>query len=144
MSNPSKRIGTETESRVVNWLRQTGFPDARREVLHGSKDQGDIVICASPLVIAECKGGKAAEQASAGQIVQWMTETETEAVNAGADLAALIVRRWRRHVEQWDVWLPATDWVLLVTGESVLPDPRPVPLRGSLVDFGRLLRGWVR
>ncbi len=43
MSNPSKQKGTAFETAVVNYLRAAGR-NARRLVLTGSKDSGDIAV----------------------------------------------------------------------------------------------------
>ena len=138
-----KDIGTDAERTAQRWLTQVGWPDCERIALHGAQDQGDLIVCRSPRIIAEVKGGKTAEKAGPGMLADWWEQTETEAVNAGADLAVLIVRRFNRHVEAWDAWMPAHDWALLTTGESVLPLKPPVLLRGSLASWSRLARRWA-
>lgn len=138
-----KDIGTDAERTAQRWLSMVGWTDCERIALHGSQDQGDLIVCRSPRIIAEVKGGKAADQASAATIGEWMAETENEAINAGADLAVLIVRRFRRHVEQWDAWMPAHDWALVTGGASVLPVSPPILLRGSLRDWSRLAWRWA-
>lgn len=91
MTNRSKNIGTKFETDTVNWLRANGFPHARREVLHGSLDQGDV--WAADGLIVECKGGAAAENASDEQLRKWCAETAVEKRNAKADGAFLVVKR---------------------------------------------------
>jgi hypothetical protein len=73
------------------FLNANGFPEAERRVLHGAKDVGDILVC--PGVIAEVKGGHAAEEASDNQLRLWCMETEIERLNAGAEHAFLVVKR---------------------------------------------------
>lgn len=91
MSTKSKQIGTREETRVVNYLKANGFPEAARRVLHGSADLGDILVAKD--VICEVKGGAAAETASDGQLRLWCSETERERVNAQAKHAFLVVKR---------------------------------------------------
>jgi hypothetical protein len=139
----SRAIGTSAESAVVAWLTDNGWPTARRQPLYGSKDQGDIIVCESPKVLVECKAGAAAETASAAVIETWLDQTDTEAVNAGADLGVLIVRRFRRPVAQWDAWMRACDWALLLTGDEVLPPDAPWPMRVSLEHWSVMAKAWA-
>ena len=87
----SKDIGTWAETKVKRYLNDHGFPEAERRALHGSSDVGDILVC--PGIIAEVKGGHAAEDASDYQLRKWCAETETERLNADAHHAFLVVKR---------------------------------------------------
>lgn len=87
----SKDIGTRFESAVVGYLRPNGFPHAERRALAGSLDKGDVT--GVPGVVFECKGGDVAKRASDTQIAAWMTETDTERRNAGADIGILVMAR---------------------------------------------------
>ena len=61
MSNRNKAKGTQAETDVVNWLiADCGFLDARRNVLGGAHDPGDVepVPAAMPPVIISVKDGK--------------------------------------------------------------------------------------
>lgn len=136
----SKAKGTATETAAQRWLVADGWADCERIVQHGVYDQGDLVVCRTPKVIAECKGGAQAETASAGLIGQWLAQTEAEQVHAGAVLAVLIVRRHRRPVALWDAWMPAGDWAGMLAAEAV---DEPRPLRGSLADWSAIAREWV-
>jgi hypothetical protein len=89
--NKPKRIGTAAESAVTKFLRTNGFPHAERRALTGAYDQGDITGC--PGLVFEVKGGEAARTASDGQVEAWLAETETERINAGADLGILVMQR---------------------------------------------------
>lgn len=102
MTNKPKAKGTLAETAVVRVLKDAGFR-AKRLTLHGSSDVGDI-DCGLDEVCIEVKGGHAAEQASDGQIVKWLAETEKERVNAGAKIGILIVKRHRvgpANAGQW-------------------------------------------
>jgi hypothetical protein len=80
-----KAKGTLLESKVVNYLRaRLGDSEQtiHREVLHGTKDQGDITglrIHGQPVVL-ECKN----YSTYAGRLKEWMQEGRTEAGNADA------------------------------------------------------------
>jgi hypothetical protein len=60
VANPSKDKGTWWESRTVRWLaEQTPFRNARRNVLAGRRDPGDVdpVPIDPPPIIISCKNG---------------------------------------------------------------------------------------
>jgi hypothetical protein len=139
----SKAIGTAAETAATRYLQANGFPACDRQPLRGNRDQGDLIVCRTPRVIAEVKGGQMAETASAAVIAEWLEQTETEAVHAGADLGVLIVRRFRRPVGLWDAYMPSADWALLLTGESLLTRDAPWPLRSSLADWARMASWWA-
>ncbi|CAB4134811.1 hypothetical protein UFOVP957_29 [uncultured Caudovirales phage] len=105
--NPSKAKGTRGETAVVNYLRGNGFPTAERRALAGAADRGDILATVG--VILEVKAGTSAQVASPAVIERWMQQTRAEAINAGVDVAALIVQRrgigtsrpehWTAHID---------------------------------------------
>ena len=137
-----KDIGTAAETAAKRFLQEAGFADCDRQPLRGSRDTGDLIVCREPLIIAEVKGGQQAERASAQMIGTWLEQAETEAVHAGADLAVLIVRRFRRPVALWDAWMPLSDWVWLADkGRFASGAMRATPLRGSLGDWAALAKG---
>lgn len=80
-----KAKGTLLESKVVNYLRaRLGDSEQtiHREVLHGTKDQGDITglrIHGQPVVL-ECKN----YSTYTGRLKEWMQKGRTEAGNADA------------------------------------------------------------
>ena len=84
--NRSKAKGTTHETNAVKWLRENGFPEARRETLHGSKDVGDIggVSWRGIPIVIEVKNCREKRHA------QWLKEAEAEMVNAGAPIAFVI------------------------------------------------------
>jgi len=101
----SKDIGTRGESQTVKFLIESGFPFAERRALHGSTDLGDIT--GTPGIVWEVKAGAAAMDASDNQVIAWLVETETERVNAKADLGILVVQRRRKNPRYW--WAVTTD-----------------------------------
>lgn len=140
-----KAIGTAAESAARDWLIGDGWLTCRRQPLAGARDEGDLAVCDMPdrRIIAEVKGGSSAESASDTLIREWLAQTDTECVHAGADLGVLIVRRHRRPVALWDAWMIAADWALLLTGDSILSTDAPWPLRASLRDWSALAQGWA-
>lgn len=138
MVNKPRAVGTAGEMAVVRFLVDDGWPEAERLPLSGRYDKGDIRICRKPwTVIAEVKSGQVAEKASPALIEQWLDETDTERRNAAATIGVLVVRRFRRNITAWDVWLPLKHLVWLEVGVYGGSD---IPVRLSLGDFSELLR----
>ena len=137
-------IGTRAETEACRLLRGLGWTGCDRQPLRGNRDQGDLLINGSnPRIIAEVKAGVQADTASHNLIREWMDQTDLEAVHAGADLGVLIVRRKGRNVEQWDAWMPASDWIDVLTGDSVLLTDAPWPLRASLRHWSDITKAWA-
>ena len=109
MVNKPKALGTAAETAVVRALRTLGWPHAERRALAGAYDLGDITGC--PGIVWEVKGGEAAKSASDKQITKWLAETETERVNAGADVGVLVLQRrgaGPRNAHRWWAYLRAS------------------------------------
>lgn len=110
--NP-KAIGTHGETAVLKVLQLFWPPDengggARREILHGHRDIGDIVGCG--VTMFEVKAGEAARNASDLQISRWLDETERERVAGSNRFGVLVtVRRGvaERNAHQWWAWVTA-------------------------------------
>ena len=141
MSNPSKRKGTSKESAARQWLQDNGFPSCRRNPLTGNRDQGDLTVCDSPRIIAEVKYRD--KGPSLKVIADWLEQTDTEAVHAGAVLGVLIVARKYRNPRDWDAYMRACDWVLLLSGDEVLWPDAPWPMRTSLADWSSMAKAWA-
>jgi hypothetical protein len=101
MSNPSKDKGTWAEGQTVKGLTARGIP-AKREVLHGNKDHGDVHIYGGRVVV-EVKWRP--KLPSPNQVAAWMAEADTEALNAGADLCALVYNRPGYGATRMGDWL---------------------------------------
>jgi len=136
VTNRSKGIGTLAESACVKYLNDNGFPFADRRPLNGALDKGDILIC--PGVIFEVKSGKAAEDASDGQIVDWARETERERVNANAQLAFLVTKRRRVSAARAGDWWVHADMGVLA---DLINEPVDVLAIGEPFDKERLVLG---
>lgn len=79
----SKQKGTLAETAVADYLKQT-FPTVERRTLSGANDKGDIA--GVPNCVVEVKNQRTYK------IHEWMKETETERINAKADLAILVIK----------------------------------------------------
>ena len=139
--NPSRDKGTRKETTAKRYLQHSGWPEADRQPLRGNRDHGDLVVCRKPLIIAEVKFRS--HTFSDAQVARWLEETEREAVHAGADLSVLIVARKGVRVEYWDAVMAANDWLLILSGDEVLPTDAPWPLRASLADWSRMAKAWA-
>lgn len=119
--NKPKAIGTAAETAVVRYCQGRGFPFAERIALHGALDEGDVALC--PGVVLEVKGGARAETASDAVIAAWLDETETERVNRGADVAALVTKRKGKgapNAGQW--WAYLHGWAFYCLAELTVTD----------------------
>ena len=143
MSRRPKDIGTSAETAARRFLVDDGWPDCERRALAGNRDTGDLTVCRRPLIVAEVKAGHAADKASPKVIADWLEQTDTEAVHAGAVLGVLIVARKYRNPRDWDAWMRACDWALLLAGDEVLPTDAPWPMRASLADWSAMAKGWA-
>ena len=111
MANPSKQKGTKAETAVVRYLGQLGI-EARRNVLHGSADEGDIMAeIAGCDVCIEVKNRKRIE------LAKWMGEMVRERNNAKADEGRLVVKPegvGLEKVGKWFVCMEMDDLMRLV------------------------------
>ena len=143
MSRRPKDIGTSAETAARRFLVDDGWPDCERRALTGNRDTGDLTVCRRPLIIAEVKAGHAADKASPTVIDAWLEQTDTEAVHAGAVLGVLIVARKYRNPRDWDAYMRACDWVLLLTGDEVLWPDAPWPMRVSVEHWSQMAKAWA-
>ncbi|AXG81131.1 hypothetical protein [Streptomyces paludis] len=102
MSTKSRARGTDTEAKVVKYLKQEGFSLTDRRVPNGRFDRGDITGIEG--VCIEVKGDRS------NRVSAWKAETIAEAKNAAAGMYLLVVRVEYKPVERWDVHVP---WNLL-------------------------------
>lgn len=80
----SKAKGTAAETATVLALRELGFPHAERRALAGALDLGDIT--GTPGICWEVKDARTWKAA------EWLSETETERINARADYGILVIK----------------------------------------------------
>lgn len=105
MANPSGRKGYAGEAPVLDYLRGRGFFRAYRKGSQGARDKGDILGIDD--VVIEVKN------VSKYDFSGWMRETLIEKANAGAKIAALVVKPMRigaSRVDQWWVVMTLEDY----------------------------------
>ena len=98
MANPSKKRGTDYETRCVNYMcEMTGDDRIEGRALHGSKDMGDIygIFAHGWEGIGECKAHKVVTPAL---VTEWREQTVAERENAGAGFGLLIVNVYRAPI----------------------------------------------
>lgn len=143
MVNKPKQIGTAAETAVTRYLVRNGFPKAERRALMGEYDQGDINTGDRRIVI-EVKGGNAAKTASDNQIAAWLVETDTERVNARAQVGVLVLQRagvGAPNAGRWWAVVPSAALTVLCDPSSAYAYDAPVvPVRLTLADTVQLLR----
>lgn len=148
MTNRSKQRGTAAETAALRWLREHGFPWTERLALSGIHDRGDLSLLPGCAVIAEVKNHATAATGQPGDAVltKWMAETERERNNAGADHAALIVKRkGTTDVGRWFCYLPLGRLYRLVDEAFTCPrDWREATACIDVATWVHLLRrgGW--
>ena len=142
MSNPSKRRGTSAEVAVLKYVRTHGFPWAERLALSGNADQGDISLLPGRLIVLEVKAhaNAATGQPGDAQLAEWMRQTATERVNAGADYGVLVVKRkGTTDPGRWWAYVTAGAFASLLGADLELPDPH-APLCTSVSSLLPVLR----
>ena len=134
--NRSKNIGTAVETAVVRHLQNDGWPHAERRQLRGREDAGDIT--GTPGIAWECKGGEAAKNASDGQVLVWLAETQTERIHARADIGVLVLARrgiGPQNAGRWWAVLQSRDVALLLLADTAIAERAPDrPVRMLLTD----------
>lgn len=101
----AKQKGTAAESALVKYLQSVGFADAKRKVLSGAFDKGDIETRG---LIWEVKNQKSYK------IPAWLDETGKEKENAKADFGILAIKPVGIGIGKADQW-----WAVLPIGELV-------------------------
>lgn len=151
MTNPK---GTAAETATVAWLQDNGYPHAHRVVKHGARDRGDVAPC--PGVVIEVKnyavnGAAARGAVPAGQLAEWMRQTEVERENARADVGILLVKRaGTTDVGRWFAYVTAWTLADIIYGSSTVVDDIEAfsalraPVCLAMADLTTLLRaaGW--
>jgi hypothetical protein len=131
-----KSIGTHAESAVLRQLKPY-WPEARREVLHGHRDIGDIVGCGQ--MMFEVKGGDKARTAGPELVSGWLAETERERQLGGARFGILVMQRSGYGEDRADRWwavLYANQFSKMLGGETV---DEHAQLRMELGDLLRVM-----
>jgi len=100
----AKQKGTLAETAVADYLRQT-FPAVERRALSGVNDKGDVA--GVPNCVIEVKNQRSYK------IHEWMKETETERINAEADIGILVIKPVGIGVSR------VSDWWAVVSLETI-------------------------
>lgn len=96
MANPSKQKGTAAETRVVRWLIEAGFPDARRNTLGGRFDPGDVepIPAAAPPIIISVKDGYGPDiHPQTDRFAKWWAELNGTRERRNPEGLALLVHK---------------------------------------------------
>lgn len=142
--NRNNQIGAAAERGLVAYLCEHGWPQAERRALRGEFDAGDVT--GTPGLCWEIKAGTQCTRPTERQIAEWMTETETERVNAAAEIGVLVLRRpgvGSAQAGRWDCYLPLHAIVGLAADAPLLRAlTEPIvsaPLRLTLAEACELL-----
>lgn len=118
MSTRSKQIGTAGETATLRYLQNNGFPEARRIVLHGSTDHGDVQV--NRAWIAEVKAGKSAEVGAPAALAEWKRELVNEVRNNETAVYGILVRKRAgfgiTRCSEWWCHVPGQTFVHLAYG----------------------------
>lgn len=96
MVNPTKKIGTQHETDIVNWLRANGWPHADRRPPKGGKDRGDVQLSERvPFTIEAKTARKTTDRMT---VSTWLRELAAEIENAG-DISGAVVYKQRGTVD---------------------------------------------
>lgn len=117
----SRAKGTAWESCVVDFLQRSGATHAERRALNGAKDRGDIAGVQG--VVIEAKSCARIE------LGEWLKEANTEALNDGADLDVVwIKRRGKATADHGYVVMDGASFALLLRSGGYIPEtPGTVP-----------------
>ena len=111
MVNRPREIGTAAETAVVKILRDY-FPDADRSPLRGNRDQrdirgtGDFIWEVKAGAVARGRAGLA--ETAAGNVTEWLRQTEQERIHAGSRFSVLVTVRagvGPKNARRWWAWL---------------------------------------
>lgn len=91
MANRMKSMGTTHETAIVKWLKENGWPWARRRTMKGARDEGDVCLSERIPFTIEAKNQRGASERST--LVAWVKELEAEVEAVGDMAGAVIVKR---------------------------------------------------
>jgi hypothetical protein len=83
MANPAKQKGTSFETAIVRWFESRGI-DAKRIVLHGNKDQGDVETEFFNVEAKNC---------NTLTLSTWVAEADVESTNANRPVVVVAKRK---------------------------------------------------
>jgi Holliday junction resolvase-like predicted endonuclease len=144
----AKQIGTSAETGVRKHLLREGYSEleARRNVLTGSLDQGDVWLHDEQhgLIVFEVKGGASAKTASHEQTIKWLEEARVECLNASGTYGFLVTQRAGFSSDRSGNWWAYTTLSVLVRLSNPLSNysgnSDPI-VRLTLKELTDLIRG---
>ena len=141
----AKQIGTAAETAVRNFVLSQGYTEleAHRNVLKGTNDEGDVWL-REPLrglIVFEVKGGKAAKEASYGQIEKWFQESQLEKKNANGAFGFLVTQRAGVGYPRAGEWWAYANLGDIIHLKSHLDSLDNTLVRIRLTDLIGLIRG---
>jgi hypothetical protein len=116
LTNRPKAIGTKGEVTTVAVCQRNGFPRARRLVLSGVSDKGDIHLGDGTDTIIEVKAGVQTAKLTPAKMDKWLKETRVERNNSKSEMAFLVTARAGYGLvkaEQWYAHIPVEHWAQL-------------------------------
>jgi hypothetical protein len=120
VTNRPKKKGTEHESSVTKWFIQHGWPHAKRLVLKGNRDLGDVSLGDGVAVVVEAKNERAINLGA------YIRELDIECLNAGFTQGVVIIkRRGTTDVGQYYVLTTVQRWNDLALRTIDVPAQRP-------------------
>lgn len=138
MANRPKQIGTWGETHTLRYLKPY-FPDAKRVVLHGNADEGDLQLNKDWVV--EVKAGKQTMQVGPKKMQKWVDEMWTEIGHSGSKFGVLVLQRsgyGEKNVGKWWAYI-ALGHLLEVTGTPCGGDVFDIMLRMELGELVQIL-----
>lgn len=98
MGNKHKAKGTSFETLLVNYLKEQGFPHARRTALAGENDAGDIHGVVQNCVVQNCdipskEIAIQAKNQKAFKLSEWLNDTVKQASKLHMGIPLLVVKR---------------------------------------------------
>lgn len=114
--NRSKQKGSKAERDVRDWLRSLHWPHAKRLVMGGSRDPGDISLGDGIPVTVEVK------DRATYDLAQFLREAHTERDNNGHEVGLVIFkRRGFGKPKDWYVLMDGATVALLLERAGYLP-----------------------
>lgn len=111
MSNPSKTKGTRNESNLVDEANDwAGRTVARRECLHGNRDEGDIILDVDGMTLVwEAKWRE--KYPGEAELDGFKQQALDENVAHGGDGGIFSVNLYRKGILRQEVWMLGSTWM---------------------------------
>lgn len=122
----AKQVGTAHETAIKLYLIAVGYRFAKRIVLRGGRDEGDLTLGDGYPVVVEAKAGRGV----LSRIPQSLDELETEITNADAEFGFVVMkRRGTTDVGKYYALVPMHRMMWLISRVWPPPPPHTTPVR---------------